>query len=674
MIFAFLGVFILYAKDLPRPEEFSEIKQQWESTKIFDRTGKVLLYEISGPEKRKWVPLNEIPDFLKNAVIATEDANFYHHPGVDLKGISRAILVDLKLKKFEQGGSTITQQLIRSTFLSLRKTLNRKTKEMILALELERVYSKEQILEWYLNQIFLGRNAYGVEAGAEAYFGKSVEELRLSEAATLAALIKAPAYYSNPENLSKLKKRRDYVLDRMVEEGYIEGKEAEKAKKEEIKFIKKSPTIIKAPHFVFFVLKYLEEEYGREKVERGGLRVYTTLDWDLQQTAEKIVKEGVERNKKYGVYNAALVAISPKTGEVLSWVGSADWFAPTSSPKGCEPGKNCKFEPKFDVVSLGKRQPGSAFKPFVYAKAFEKGYTPDTILWDVKTNFGKFKGKDYIPKNYDHRFRGPVTLREALAQSLNVPSVKLLYLAGIKDTIELVKRMGITTLKDAENYGLSLVLGGVEVKLLDIVSAYSVFPTEGIKRKPIFILKIVDSKGNVIERAKKYERRVLEKQIARMINDILSDNKARTPMFGASSTLYFEGIDVAAKTGTTQDFRDGWTIGYTTEIVCGVWVGNNDHSVPKSEVPSVIKAGKIWRKFMEKAISKFPPKEFTSPKKIITSKPVLNGEIPTPYHSILFYVRKDDPQGVPPLNPYLDPQFQRWEEGIRNWLRTQRVE
>ncbi len=667
--FSLLSIFLLYAKDLPRPEDFSEIEIT-QSVRIYDRTGKVLLYEMFEGERRKWVSLNEIPDYLKKAVIATEDANFYHHPGVDLKGIARAILVDLKLKKLSQGGSTITQQLVRITFLNLKKTLNRKTKEAILALELERNYSKDQILEWYLNQIPFGRNSCGVEAASEAYFGKSVKELSLAQTATLAALIRAPSYYSAKENFEKLMERKNYVLDRMVAEGYITKEQAEKAKKEKIEFVKRVFPI-KAPHFVFLVRDYLIKKYGKEEVKTRGFKVYTTLDWETQKIAEKAVKEGAERNKKYGVYNASLVAMNPKTGEILALVGSADWYATSSFPKDCKEGVNCKFEPKFDVAVLGKRQPGSAFKPFVYAKAFEKGYTPDTILWDVKTNFGKVKNKPYIPYNYDKRFRGPVTLREALAQSLNVPSVKLLYLVGVKDAIELAKKMGITTLKedDVQKYGLSLVLGGAEVRLLDMVSAYSVFANEGLKVNPTFILKIVDSKGNIVEKAEFTQRRIMEKQIARLINDILSDNEARAPLFGRHSFLYFENKKVAAKTGTTQDFRDAWTIGYTPSIVCGVWVGNNDHSPPKIYAPSVVKAGYIWRKFMEKAILKYPSEEFTMPEKIITSKPVLKGKILYPPHSILFYVQKDNPQGPPPSNPYKDPQFWRWEEGIKNWLK-----
>jgi 1A family penicillin-binding protein len=670
-VFSLFSLFIFYARDLPRPEKFTE-KELAQSTKIFDRSGEILLYEIYGEEKRSWVPLEKIPDHLIKAVIATEDAHFYHHPGVDFRGIIRAVLSDLKIQKFQYGGSTIPQQLVRSTFLSLKKTVERKTKEVILTLELERRYSKDQILEWYLNQIPFGRNTYGVEAASYVYFQKSVSGLSLAESSILAALIRAPSYYSAEGNLNELLMRKNYVLDRVVTKGFITKEEGEMAKKEEINFVKVTNPI-KAPHFVMYVRNYLIKKYGEEELKRKGFRVYTTLDWELQEWAEKVVKEGAEKNRQYGVYNASLVAISPKTGEVLSLVGSADWYATSSEPKGCQ--ANCKFEPKFDVAILGERQPGSAFKPFVYGQAFEKGYTPETILWDVETNFGDFAGKPYIPQNYDNKSRGPVNLRNALAQSINVPSVKVLYLAGVKDSIELAKRMGITTLNKPEGwYGLSLVLGGGEVKLLDMVSAYGAFATEGLKLEPVFISKIIDAEGKIIEENKRTPERILEKEIARLINDILSDNEARAPLYGPRSSLYFENAKVAAKTGTTQNYRDAWTIGYTPSIVAGVWAGNNDHSEPKTKTPSIIKAGHIWKKFMEKTILKYSGEDFTPPKPPteigggLTSKPILNGVIENPAHSILHYVKKDDPRGTAPENPFNDAQYERWERGIENWI------
>ncbi|PIS39250.1 MAG: penicillin-binding protein [Candidatus Nealsonbacteria bacterium CG08_land_8_20_14_0_20_38_20] len=609
LVFSFLlfltGVvflFLYYIKDLPRPEKFDE-KEMAQSTKIFDRTGNVLLYEIYGEEKRTWVSLEKIPDHLKKAVLVAEDKNFYRHPGVDLKAIIRAISVDLKLGKVIQGGSTIPQQLIRSSFLSREKTFSRKTREIILTLELSRRYTKDQILEWYLNQIPFGSNAYGVEAASQTFFRKPVSEISLAEAATLVALIQAPSYLSPyGENKENLLARKNYILDKMAEEGYSNKERADEAKKEEIKFSEVLRPI-KAPHFVMYVRDYLVKRYGEETLKRKGFRVYTTLDWDLQKLAEMAVKEGSERNYKYGVYNSALAALSPKTGEILSLVGSADWYATSSKPNGCQSQKNCLFEPKFDIATLGKRQPGSAFKPFVYATAFKKGSSDKTVVIDEETNFGS-PAHPYVPQNYDGLFRGPVTLRQALAQSLNVPSVKVLAdLAGIEDSIKTAKDLGITTLtKPPSFYGLPLVLGGGEVNLLEMTSAYGVFATQGLRSPPVFILKIIDPEGNVIEENEKIPQRVLNTEIARLISDILSDNEARAPMFGQRSPLYFDNYQVAVKTGTTQDYKDAWTIGYTPLIVVGVWVGNNDNSPPKAKKPGVYSAGQIWRKFMDDAL------------------------------------------------------------------------
>lgn len=612
LIFSTFSLFIYYAKDLPRPEKFIE-RELFQSTKIYDRTGQILLYEIYGEEKREWVPLEKIPDFLKKAVIATEDANFYQHFGIDLKGITHAVLANLKIKKPLYGGSTIPQQLVRSTFLTLEKTPQRKIREIILALELDRRYSKDQILEWYLNQIPFGRNAYGVQSASQAYFKKNVWEISLPEAAILAALIKAPSVYST--NLEELLNRKNYVLNRMASEGFLKPEEAEIAKKEEIKIIEPSQSIL-APHFTLWVKQLLEEKYGKSFLEQKGLKIYTTLDWELQQIAEEIVKEGVKNNKKYNAHNAALVAINPKTGEILTMVGSADYFA-DPYPKDCTPGLNCKFDPHFNAAVGTKnqpgRQPGSSFKPFVYVTAFKKGYSDKTIVDDSPTCWPQAGRKNWCPQNFDGLFRGPVTLRSALAQSLNVPSVKVLdSFAGYLDSIKTAQELGITTLTDPKKYGLSIVLGGAEVKLLDITSAYGVFANDGLKIPPTAILKIEDSKGNIIFENKKNPIRVLESKAVRLLNDVLSDNEARTPMFGPRSNLYFENYQVAAKTGTSEDSRDGWVVGYTTSIVVGVWVGNNDNS-PMAKKAAELLAGPIFNSFMKKTFSKYPPENFPKP-------------------------------------------------------------
>ena len=620
LILAGLLTFIYYAKDLPRPEKFTE-RSFAQSTKIFDRTGQVLLYELYGEEKRDIVSLDQISDKLKNAVIVTEDENFYSHFGIDFGGILRSIMFNLEIGKPLYGGSTISQQLIRSTFLTREKTIQRKIKEIILTLELERRYSKNQILEWYLNQIPFGPNIYGVETASKTYFNKPAKDLSWPEAATLAAIIQLPSYYY-PYGVHKeeLLARKDYVLGRLAEKGHITKEEAEGFKKEGVKFTEIAQPI-KAPHFVLFVKDYLLEKYGEEVLQKGGLRVYTSLDWDYQQLAEKVVSEGAKRNRAYNAYNAALVAIDPKTGEILSMVGSADWFG-KSYPEGCEltPQVDCLFDPKVNAATYQNgRQPGSSFKPFVYATAFEKGYDDKHIEIDEETNFGVFAGKPYIPHNYDGRFRGPVTLRTALAQSLNVPSVKVLaYLAGLEDSIKTAKKMGITTLNNPSSYGLSIVLGGGEVKLLDMVSAYGVFANNGLRIPAVSILKIEDSQGNIIEENKKSPRRVIEENTAELINDILSDNDARAPIFGKNSIMYFENYQVAAKTGTTNDYRDGWIIGYTPSIVAGVWAGNNDNTQMNKE-PGMVVAGPIWRAFMDKILLKYPNENFPKPE--INSEP-----------------------------------------------------
>ena len=668
------SLFLYYAKDLPRPEVFTE-RPFVLPTKIYDREGKEILYQIYGEEKRTVIPLNQVPDSLVQAVVAAEDANFYHHFGLDIKGILRAVLRNLKLGEPIYGGSTISQQLIRSSFLTLEKTPQRKTKEIILTLELERRYSKEEILGFYLNQVPFGSNAYGVEAASQAFFQKAAADLSLPESALLASLIRSPSRLSPyGSHKDELLARKDYVLNRMAEENYISQEEAEKTKKEQLVFAPPGQTI-KAPHFVLYVKEYLKSKYSDYILQERGLKVYTTLDWELQATAEEIIREGAEKNQGYNTHNAALVALNPQTGEILAMVGSADWYATSSYPQGCEGTPDgCLFDPWFNVATLGERQPGSAFKPFAYAEAFRSGLTPETVLWDVKTEFNPNctstadQEKDeygldcYHPKNYDEGFRGPISLRQALAQSINLPSVKVLYLAGLKDTISLAQSLGISTLdKSLSWYGLSLVLGGGEVKLLDMVSAYGVFATRGLKVSPVSILRIEDSQGNIIEENKKNQKRVLEAQVGDLVNDILSDNEARSPMFGLRSSLYFPDFQVAAKTGTTQGYKDAWTVGYTPSLAVGVWAGNNNN-VPSNKKPGVVLAGPMWHSFMEKALEKYPSDPFIKPQPMETDVPVLKGEVDWENpHSILYHIENQ---------PSLNPQYQNWEAGIQNWLQS----
>lgn len=677
-----LFLFFYYTYDLPRPEKFTE-SPFIQSTKIYDRTGKILLYDIYGDEKREIVSFTQISDNLKHAILASEDARFYEHNGVDFESIIRAILIDLKLQSVSQGASTITQQLIRSVYLTRQKTIGRKIREVVLSLEIERRYSKDQIFEWYLNQIPLGGSIYGVEAASQTYFKKSSSDLSLAEAATLTAMIKAPSYYSPyGQNKNKLLEEKNYVLGRMEKLGYITKEQLEGAKQEKIVFAE-NIILIKAPHFVMYVKKYLEDKYGEDFLKEKGLKVYTTLDWDLQDYAEKVITEADEKNKTFKANNAALVVIAPKTGEILSLIGSKSYFE-KSYPEGCDetPQGLCSFTPKFDVATMGLRQPGSSFKPFVYATAFKKGYTPDTVLWDVKTEFNPYcspyanQSKDmygldcYHPQNYDGIYRGKISLRQALAGSLNLPAVKTLYLSGLKDSMQTAQDLGITTLTDPDRYGLSLVLGGGEVTLLEMTSAYGVFAAEGLRTPPVIILKIEDSEGKIIEQKKKEPTKVLDTQVARQISSILSDNSARSFIFGANSALYFDGYQVAAKTGTTQYFNDAWTMGYIPSAAVGVWVGNNDNS-STSKKTGIGLAAPIWRKVIQKLLETYPAENFTPPDPITNINPVLLGQTdPNNPHSILFYINKDNPLGPAPQNPADDVEYLFWEVGVQNWLNS----
>ncbi|MFY9457944.1 MAG: PBP1A family penicillin-binding protein [Candidatus Spechtbacterales bacterium] len=683
-VVGFGGIFAYYAKDLPSASSISEIKIP-ESTKIYDRTGTVLLYDIHGEYKRTIIPPDDIPNYAKIATIVAEDDNFYNHFGLDFSGVARAVFTNLKGKKVKQGGSTITQQLIKNIYLSPERTLSRKIKELILAVEMEIKYSKDEILNFYLNAVPYGSNAYGIEAASQTFFNKNAKDLTLSESATLASLPKAPTYYSPfGNNPLELKNRQEYILDRMRALRYIKEAEVEEAKNEEIIY-SKDLTGIKAPHFVMYIIEQLEGAYGEDQLKSSGFTVATSLDWDLQQEAEKIVKEWAKKNEnRFGAKNAALVALDPSSGEILAMVGSRDYF---------------DLENDGNVnVTTRLRQPGSSFKPFAYARAFEKGYTPDTIVFDVETNFGVQGAKEYIPRNYDGKFRGPITFKSALAQSINIPAIKVLYLAGLADTIKLARDLGIASLNnDPSHYGLSLVLGGGDVTLLEETAAYGVFSQDGIYNKPNALLKVISKDGETLTEPKTTSKGVLDPEIARLINSILSDNDLRSPVFGPNSYLNLPNIPAAVKTGTTQESRDAWTIGYTRDIVVGVWVGNNLPSrMPNASGAAA--AAPIWHHFMKRAyeIRGWDLRTFTPPKPINTEKPVLNGLPGDPLvfsinvlsgkiateqtpkelveervfyepHSLLYFVQKDNPQGPPPNDPSLDPQFELWESAVQQW-------
>lgn len=674
-------LFFYFTWDLPQPEKFTETPFI-QSTKIYDRTGKTLLFDIYGEEKREIVSFDKISDNLKHAVLSSEDSRFYQHKGVDILRTLKAIFIDIKSQSKSQGGSTITQQLVKSVYLTGQKSISRKIREIVLSIELEARYSKDQIFDWYLNQVPFGENAYGAEAAAQTYFNKPASNLTIAESALLTAILPSTSYYS-PYGYHKdeLFARKDIILEKMAKLGYITEEELEEAKSEKLVFAK-STLSIKAPDFVLYVKKYLDDKYGEDYLKEKGLRVYTTLDYELQEYAEQTIKDAEADNIAKNAYNAAMVVIDPKTGEILTLIGSKDYNAP-AYPEGCdeELGGKCMFAPKYDVATMGQRQPGSSFKPFVYATALKKGFTPSTIVWDVKTEFNpncdpsgdaQFSpwGDDcYNPQDYDGRNRGPVSLKTALGCSLNIPAVKVLYLAGIKDSLQTARDVGITTLTDVNNYGLSLVLGGGDVNLLQMASAYGVFATEGNYISPISILKIEDSEGNVIEEKKSQPTKVLDTQVARQINNILSDNNNRAPVFGYNSPLFLPGYQVAAKTGTTQNFKDGWTMGYTPFAVVGVWTGNNDNTPTKDEGVGI--AAPMWNKVMQKIVSSHETENFTEPDPIIDRNPILLGQLPQgslDFNTVLYYIDKNNPLGAQPANPAQDPQYALWQIGINNWL------
>ncbi|MHB1117977.1 MAG: transglycosylase domain-containing protein [Minisyncoccota bacterium] len=695
------GIILLWASFIKLPDfnSFQERKIV-ESTKIYDRTGKILLYDVHENIKRTIVPFDAISPLIKAAAIAVEDSGFYSHPGVSIRGLARAVLYG----GTRGGGSTITQQVIKKTLLTDERLVTRKLKELILSFKLEQAFTKDEILALYLNEIPYGGNIYGIGEASTAFFGKPPSELTLAESAYLAAIPNAPTRlspYGNNRNL--LDERKNFVLKRMYDLGFITESDYASARAEKVTFLPKESRGIKAPHFVMWIQEYLASKYGERAVEESGYRVITTLDYELQKKADEVVDRfAADTEKNFNAKNMALVAINPKNGNVLAMVGSRDYF-------------NIENEGNFNVA-LAHRQPGSTFKPFVYGTAFMKGYTPETALFDLPTNFStncdargnplspNIKKEDcYMPENYDGKYRGPVTMREALAQSLNVPAVKTLYLAGLNDSIATAKRMGITSLTDPDRYGLTLVLGGGEVSLLELTGAYGVFANDGIKNPTQTILRIEDKDGRVIEEFQESPEEVLSSDVARDITSILSDNKARTPAFGATSALYFPGKDIAVKTGTTNDYRDVWTVGYTPNIAVGMWAGNNDNTPMQKNVAGMIIAP-IWHAFMEEALKITPPERFIAPEpKDLSSFPAplagvwqggekyiidtASGKLATAntptemkkvvvvpnIHTILHWVNKNDPRGGQPVRPQNDPQYMLWEIPVRSWAATQSI-
>ncbi|MBC7265271.1 MAG: PBP1A family penicillin-binding protein [Chloroflexi bacterium] len=599
-----LGVYVYFAMSLPPPEELSLRAARFANTKIYDREGR-LLYEIFDPTggRRTVVPLQDIPLYLRQATIATEDATFYSNPGFNPFSILRAAWQNITEREIVSGASGITQQLVKNLFLSPEVTLSRKIKEAVLAAEITRRYPKDTILEIYLNQIYYGNLAYGVEAAAETYFGKPVSELTLAEAALLAGIPQSPAIYDPYTNPEGAKARQAVVLDLMAKEGYITRAQADAALAEELHYAPQTFPI-RAPHFVMYVRELLEQKYGTEMLYRGGLKVYTTLDSRMQELAEGAVRDQIAALADQHATNAALVALEPGSGQILAIVGSVDFFS-----KEIDGQVNMTLRP---------RQPGSAIKPITYAAALEKGWTAATMIMDVKGEFPDGANPPYVPENFDKKEHGAVLVRDALANSHNICAVRTLQFVGLPSMLEMAYRLGITTL-NRPDYGLALTLGAGEVTLLQLSAAYAALANGGHRVEPIAILRIEDANGNVLEEARTVAgEQVLDPRIAYILTSILSDDAARAPTFGANSVLKLSR-PAAAKTGTTNDYTDALTVGYTPDLVAGVWVGNNDRS-SMDRVPGSRGAGPIWHNFMEAALADRPPRDFVPPPGLTTAQ------------------------------------------------------
>jgi len=619
------GTFIVFSRDLPSPDRLID-RDISMSTKIYDRNGK-LLYSIYGDINRTLITIDQVPEVMQQATVAIEDQNFYRHRGFDVRGLARAAIRTIIYRDL-QGGSTITQQLVKNALLTKERTIIRKIKEFVLSLQIEARFSKDEILQMYLNETPYGGQAIGIEAAAQSYFGKSVSKLNLAEAAMLAGLPQAPSRYSPRRDPKLAKWRQAQVLRRMVEDGYITQKQVEKAEKKKLKYVPEGASI-KAPHFVMYVRELLADRYGEQLVEHGGLEVKTSLNLSLHNTMQRIVREEIAAAKYLLVGNGALVVMNPKTGEILSMVGSTDYF-------------NRKNNGNFNAA-LGLRQPGSSIKPITYVTAFKQGYSPALTFLDVSTSFSGGPGQPaYRPVNYDGRFRGPIQMRKALGNSINIAAVKMLRIVGVENMIATANDMGITTFDDPSKYGLALTLGGGAVKLLDMTTAFSTFATGGIRHDPVAILKVTDHNGKVLEEFRSNSGvRVLTEQQAYLISNILSDTNARLPAFGTYAASYILGIEgktVAVKTGTSDDKRDNWAVGYTSAgapfpVTVGVWVGNNDNSPMHPYLSSGITgAAPIFHQVMATLLARKKDVGFKRPKGIVSATiDALSGKLPGSY-------------------------------------------
>lgn len=668
-----IAVFFIWAStiDLPDFNDF-ENRVVAKSTRIYDKTGKILLYDVHKDIKRTVIPFADMGENVKKATLALEDDKFYSHIGIRPLSILRAVFANITHRGLTQGGSTITQQIVKNTLLTQEKTLSRKLKEWILAVKIDQKLPKDKILEIYLNESPYGGTIYGVEEASQTYFGKPAKELSVAQAAYIASIPQRPTYFLPfGKNGDKLLQRKDFALERMKKLKMITEAEYTQAKGEQIVLFSNAENKgIKAPHFVFYIQDYLIDTYGEDIVNQGGLKVTTTLDFDLQKQAEEITKKNALLNVANKAENMGMVGLEPRTGQIVFMVGSRDYF-------------DKDIDGQYNIATA-KRQPGSSFKPFVYALAFEKGYLPETTLFDIPMEFNAScnlqheplvpGAKCYAPENYTQTYNGIVSIRKALAGSLNIPAVEMLYLVGTNNAINFAKSLGIETLGSADRYGLSLVLGGAEVRLLDMATAYSTFATNGIYRKPTGILSIQDSTGKIIEEYKENSgERVFSENTALKISSILSDNDARSFIFGSNSALHIPGRNVAVKTGTTNNYRDAWVLGYTKDIVIGVWAGNNDNRPMIAKASSMI-AAPAWNQMMKSILEtgKYGDPAFAQPfveENYDSINPIIRGHWPSENpHSLLYFINKNNPQGPYPTNPAADPQFTNWEQAVFNYF------
>lgn len=714
-VLGFFGLYAWYAKDLPQPGEV--VRQKGFSTRIFDREGE-LLYDLYNTERRIPIRMEDAPEYLRQATIAIEDRDFYKHQGFDFLTVIR-IPYNLIVRHRVVGGSTLTQQLVKNALLTSERTVARKFKELILSLQIERRFSKDEILEMYLNEAPYGGTAWGVGAAADMYFKKEIKELSVVEAAFLAGLPQRPSIYSpfagkeDKQGKPFWQGRTEMVLDKMKDQGYLTNLSYQEALVElDSMEFERTISNIQAPHFVFYVRDQLEDIFGEEVVESGGLQVTTTLDLKLHQEAEQIVKEEVEDVTYLNITNGAAMVIDPQTGQILSMVGSADYFAQEATQEG-----EVTLGGQFNVAVDGLRQPGSSIKPVTYLAMLQRGYTPASMLMDVETEFATGTDpteKPYQPKNYDGQFRGPVSLRSALGSSINVPAVKSVALVGVENFLRLAYQLGFESLEptrdNLKRFGLAVTLGGGEVRLLDLVTAYSALANGGTKVQPVSILKVIDMNGNVLFQHQPMPgSQVMAPEEAFLMNHMLSDNNARLLAFGANSLLNI-GRPIAVKTGTTNDMKDNWTVGWSQEVMVGTWVGNNDNSAMKQVASGITGASPIWRRIMFAAIEHgYGTPEWQVPSEIeqvqvdnLSGYPAHDGfpekteyvikgtlpSLPDPIHTKLQLCRGEDKLATPAKiaagdydereyiviqvdDPVSRDEKNRWQEAVGAWINAQ---